>query len=186
MFTSIVAILLGAFTWTFAEYALHNWVFHGTKGRNRFNAEHIAHHARTSYFAPASKKALFAALITATLSPVAVLLAGPVPGFAYVGGYVAGYLIYEVIHRRTHTHAPRGPYGRWVRKHHMHHHFHNPKMNHGVTSPLWDLVFRTYEKPGLVRVPKRQAMLWLIDKATGNVFEKYAHDYHIGRLPSRS
>jgi sterol desaturase/sphingolipid hydroxylase (fatty acid hydroxylase superfamily) len=184
MFMPIIAILLGAFTWTFAEYALHNWVFHGSKGKNKFNAEHLAHHARTSYFAPAKKKVILALIITAIMSPVAILLTGTLLGFSYVAGYVAGYVLYEVIHRRTHTHAPRGPYGRWARKHHMHHHFHSPKMNHGVTSPLWDVVFHTYEKPGLVRVPKRQAMRWLIDQATGDVVEKYAGDYHIGRLPS--
>ena len=28
---------LGALTWTFAEYALHNWVGHGRRGRGEFS-----------------------------------------------------------------------------------------------------------------------------------------------------
>ena len=82
-------------------------------------------------------------------------------------GVLAGYTFYEVLHRRIHVSAPWGAYGRWARRHHFYHHFENGKMNHGVTSPLWDLVFGTYRKPELIHVPKRLCMEWLRDPATG-------------------
>ena len=44
-------------------------------------------------------------------------------GVACTLGFVAMYLLYEVLHRRAHTHPPRGFYSRMMRKHHFFHHF---------------------------------------------------------------
>ena len=181
MLIAALAALLGVATWSFSEYWIHRRIFHTPRGKTVFNREHLAHHARTSYFAPTLSKVMVALGVTAVLSPVAIVVAGLPTGIAYVVGFVAGYTIYEIIHRRTHTHAPRGPYSRWARKHHMHHHFHSPRMNHGVTSPVWDIVFRTYERTEVVTVPKRQVMDWLLDPLTGDVAERYVRDYRLGR-----
>jgi 4-hydroxysphinganine ceramide fatty acyl 2-hydroxylase len=63
-----------------------------------------------------------------------------------------------------------------VRRHHFHHHFGHPTANHGVTSPIWDMVFGTYERvDGPLRVPRRLAMVWLVDD--GQVRPEYADDY---------
>jgi sterol desaturase/sphingolipid hydroxylase (fatty acid hydroxylase superfamily) len=48
-----------------------------------------------------------------------------------------------------------------VRKHHFHHHFENPKMNHGVTTPVWDLVFGSYEPATVVHVPGKLTPRWM-------------------------
>ena len=86
------------------------------------------------------------------------------------------YFGYEVAHRRTHTHPPRNRYGRWARRNHLHHHFGAPMRNFGVTSPLWDKVFGTYDEPGVVTVPGRMAPVWLLDE-TGAVKAAFADDY---------
>jgi sterol desaturase/sphingolipid hydroxylase (fatty acid hydroxylase superfamily) len=59
--------------------------------------------------------------------------------------------------------APVGWYSALIRRHHLHHHFRNPKANHGVTSPVWDHVFRTAETTELVRIPRKLAPFWLTD-----------------------
>jgi 4-hydroxysphinganine ceramide fatty acyl 2-hydroxylase len=150
------------------------------KGKTLFSREHLRHHADTTYFAPDRLKALMAAPILALAAVASVWLAGWLDGLAFWGGLTAMYLLYERLHRRTHTHAPRGAYSRWTRKHHMAHHFNCPKMNHGVTSPLWDLVFGTFERVDVVRVPAKHAphaMAWLLDPATGDVRPEYQRDY---------
>jgi hypothetical protein len=43
---------------------------------------------------------------------------------------------------------------------------------------VWDLVFRTYRRPDTIRVPRRLAMVWLLDD-TGQVRAAYAADYEI-------
>ena len=51
-------------------------------------------------------------------------------------------------------------------------------MNHGVTTPLFDIIFGTYEKVGHLKVPKNFAMKWLVSD-DHLVKEKYQGDYFI-------
>jgi 4-hydroxysphinganine ceramide fatty acyl 2-hydroxylase len=174
----VIAFVVGILSWSFAEYAVHNWLFHGPRKRLPYNAEHLDHHARQSYFAPNWKKAIIAAIAAVVLGVPAGLLLGPV-GLAWTAGLVLFYGVYEMVHRRCHTHAPRGPYSRFIRRHHFHHHFQAPTKNHGVTSPIWDFVFRTYEKPAVITVPERQIMDWLRNPETDEVYDAFAGDYRI-------
>ena len=167
--TTSLAAFLGATGWSLAEYWIHRELGHNPKKlKNPFGTEHVAHHGKGNYFASAWKKAGAAALATALLLPPAVFLAGALHGGAFVAGFVGFYLTYELIHRLEHVFEGVGAYGRWARQHHFWHHFHNPRMNHGVTTPVWDHVFGTYEKPGRVEVPRKMAMPWLCD-ASGEV-----------------
>ena len=157
---SLTWSLLGAASWTAAEYAIHRFVGHGKKrsppksgfGRfgldglaYEFNREHLAHHADPSYFAPTSRKVLAAAVIM----PAATLALTPLLGVRRAASFAVGfgfaYGTYEVLHRRIHTHPARGPYGRWRRRHHLFHHQKTPRANHGVTSPVWDILFETWK-----------------------------------------
>ncbi|TVQ96717.1 MAG: hypothetical protein EA398_15590 [Deltaproteobacteria bacterium] len=181
-----VAFFLGALTWSLLEYCIHRWLGHDARLRpNFFEEEHTRHHAHGDYFAPAWKKGSAAVLaFAATLVP-AVLLVGVAPGLAYAAGLAGFYLFYEVVHRRAHTHAGFGAYGRWVRRHHFWHHFGDPRVNHGVTSPLWDIAFGTLRKPGVIVVPVKLAMPWLLDEATGDLREEFAGQYRLrGRRPA--
>jgi hypothetical protein len=179
------AFVSGAALWSFAEYALHNWVGHLGKGKNAFSREHLAHHAKVHYFSPTYRKVI-AALITLTLlSPLAIWALSPLLGFTFSLGFVFGYSAYEVLHRRLHTHAPLNGYGRWARKHHFYHHFASPQSNHGVTSPLWDILFKTHTPiTAPIRVPRKQAMRWLLDPTSGDLLPTYERDYVlVGRPP---
>ncbi|MCB1154996.1 MAG: sterol desaturase family protein [Deltaproteobacteria bacterium] len=172
----VIAVILGVFSWTFLEYAIHNWVGHMLKGKTIFSKEHLKHHAVNGYFSPASKKALTAVMIMGIISPIAIAVVGVSVGLVYASGIVGMYLIYELVHRRAHTHAPRNAYARWVRRNHFYHHYMKPKMNHGVTNPIWDIVFKTHAEPGVIRVPERFVMDWLCDE-NGEVKPQYRDDY---------
>ncbi len=174
----LVASALGAATWTLAEYGLHRFVFHGASAARPGAREHRRHHAEPDYFAPAWQKALAALAVTAVLAPVATLAVGPRLALAFTGSFIAMYLLYEWLHRRAHTHAPRGPYGRWRRRNHFAHHFQDPRRAQGVTSPFWDLVFGTTLPRKRVRVPRRFAMSWLVN-AEGQLRPEYASDYEL-------
>lgn len=182
MIPFILAFAAGLFTWTFLEYAMHNWLGHLSKGRNEFSRQHLSHHANTDTFAPPSSKAAMATPILVLLGVLASLPLGWGLGTTYALGVTTLYVFYEVLHRRTHTHAPWEPYGRWARKHHLHHHFCSPKANHGVTSPLWDVVFGTYERPSVVPIPPKQekGVLWLLDERS-ELAATYSADYRLCR-----
>lgn len=172
----LLALTLGAFAWTLAEYVLHRFVFHGASATRLGAREHRKHHAEVDYFAPWWQKALAAGAAVGLIAPLAFATAGATFGAAFATGFVGLYLYYEVLHRRAHTHPPRGPYGRWRRRNHFAHHFVDPRLAQGVTTPFWDVVFGTRLEVETVRVPRRLAMPWLVD-AYGVLRPEHARDY---------
>ena len=174
----LVAVLVGAATWTATEYGLHRFVMHEMRGRALPSVEHLKHHADVTYFSPASKKIASAAVTTAVAYPVTAAVTSRRWATAFSVGLITTYFGYEVAHRRTHTHPPRGPYGRWSRRSHMHHHFGAPMGNFGVTTPVWDRLCRTYDEPGIVTVPRRMAPAWLLDEM-GEIRAEFAADYDV-------
>jgi sterol desaturase/sphingolipid hydroxylase (fatty acid hydroxylase superfamily) len=170
------AAIAGAASWTLVEYALHRGAMHEMRGRGLPSVEHLGHHADVTYFSPASKKFGSAAATTAVAYPLMVVTVGRRRAVAFTVGLITMYFAYEIAHRRTHTHPPRGRYGRWARRNHMHHHFAAPMRNFGVTSPVWDRLFGTHDSPGVVKVPRRMAPQWMIDES-GVVRAEFAADY---------
>lgn len=173
-----LAFALGAFGWTLAEYALHRFVFHGASATRIGAREHRKHHAEVDYFAPWWQKALAAGAATSLMLPLSIAIAGATNGLFFTCGFVALYLYYEVLHRRAHTRPPRGAYGRWRRRNHFAHHFVDPRLAQGVTTPLWDFVFGTRLRVAPVRVPRRLAMPWLVGP-DGELRPEYAGDYQL-------
>jgi len=174
----LVAASLGVLTWTFLEYQIHRHMGHDRRFRKSpFGLEHVRHHIEGDYFAPTWKKLIVAAIASVVLCVPAIAIFGTAIGASYVAGLITFYGAYEVLHRREHTHPGIGPYGRWARRHHFHHHFVDARANHGVTSPLWDLVFGTYQKPGTIKVPRRLLMAWLVDPETGGIREQHARTF---------
>jgi sterol desaturase/sphingolipid hydroxylase (fatty acid hydroxylase superfamily) len=167
---------LGVLAWTFAEYVLHRFDGHGMRGKTAFSREHLAHHADPLYFAPWWKKSLAAIAVLLLFGGVGGWLFGAV-ALPFSVGFGGAYLVYEWIHRRIHTHAPVGAYGGWVRRHHLVHHFVAPKMNHGVTTSLWDHVFGTWQASESVRVPRKHAPGWLV--AAGEVRPGFEGTYRL-------
>ena len=178
MNSTLFAFLVGAAGWTLLEYVLHRFVFHGTSAKGPGAKEHRRHHAQVDYFAPSWQKALAAMAATAIVLPFFSLIAGVQLGFACTLGFISMYLLYEILHRRAHTRPPRGRYGRWRRKNHFAHHFVDPRLAQGVTTPFWDFVFGTGLSVDRVRVPRRLAMSWLVDM-NGEVRAAYASDYEL-------
>ena len=181
---TIAAALLGVLTWTLLEYCIHRWLGHKFRGRaNVFGKEHTRHHSQGDYFAPTWKKGLAGLAAGGIVIGPAIWVAGTLAGIAYTLGLISFYLVYEVLHRREHTHPGVSAYGRWARRHHFFHHFSDPSKNHGVTSPIWDFVFRTYASPKIITVPEKLKMRWLTDE-TGEVFGAYAQHYKVRRRKS--
>jgi dihydroceramide fatty acyl 2-hydroxylase len=128
---------VGLLAWTILEYLLHRYAFHGF-------APHTQHHAdpadSTFIFAPLWLSTFSAAILFGLFS---VLTHSWATGAAMISGTIAGYGAYETIHLRIHSSARGGPILRALRKHHFYHHFASDQVCYGVTSPLWDLVFRS-------------------------------------------
>jgi sterol desaturase/sphingolipid hydroxylase (fatty acid hydroxylase superfamily) len=51
-----------------------------------------------------------------------------------------------MIHYATHHFAMKNPVGLWLKQHHLRHHYKDDETGYGVSSPLWDYVFRSTRK----------------------------------------
>ncbi len=177
-------VALGITLWSLLEYVLHRWVFHRSLLGRWAARQHLQHHAKVSYFYPLGGKLLLAIPVLAPILLVSVLALGLRVGISVPAGVLVGWGIYEVIHRRIHTAAPLGAYGRWARRHHLLHHFGRSNLNHGVSTPIWDVVFGTLAPREKVRVPRQHAAKfpWLLEPApqsAARVASAFAGDYRI-------
>ena len=170
--------LAGLLVWSFAEYALHHWVFHRLKFATIGRQEHLRHHSQFGYFSPTRLKLKLAAVaLTLAFALVSLWLsAGEAITFVFALG--ASYFWYERVHHAHHEYAPKTRYGAWMRKHHFFHHFHDARVNHGVTSPIWDIIFGTYHRADVIAVPRKFAMGWLIN-ADKQIRPSFEGDYRL-------
>lgn len=136
----------GLVAWSLTEYLIHRFVFHlrprSEPWRRLVFIVHGVHHEapddRTRLVMPPAP-ALIAAAALFALFRVA-LGDSAAPFFAF---FLLGYLAYDYTHFAVHAGRPRTRLGRFLRRWHMQHHFATPDARWGVSSPLWDHVFRT-------------------------------------------
>ena len=83
-------------------------------------------------------------ILAIIIFPIFRALLGPVWVEAFFGFFVVGYLAYDYIHYYVHHFIPKNRVGRYLKQNHMIHHFAADHARWGVSSPLWDFVFRTY------------------------------------------
>jgi sterol desaturase/sphingolipid hydroxylase (fatty acid hydroxylase superfamily) len=144
--------LLGMFAWSFAEYVLHRGIFHWSNGTTWGKRVHfLLHGVHHDY--PNDKGRLvmplgfsiplaviFYSLFTFTMG---LRIAEP-----FFAGFTIGYLFYDGTHYFVHHFRPTSRWGKFLRRHHMTHHHADHAGGFGVSSPLWDYVFRTLPQKG--------------------------------------
>lgn len=147
---SILAIaglfIVGMLMWTLFEYIIHRLVFHyepkSRWGKRLHFIVHGVHHdypndARRLVMPPSISipvAALMYLLFTIAFGRFAPALSA---GFAF------GYVCYDSIHYATHHFAMKRGILLWLKQYHLRHHYQDDHAGYGVSSPLWDHVFRT-------------------------------------------
>jgi len=144
--------LLGILGWTLLEYLLHRFVFHFEPDPHKEwqrDASFLIHGIHHDYPYDLDRLVMppTVAVILAVIVwfPVEAIF-GPHLHRPFFAGLVAGYMIYDLTHYYLHNAVPRTAFGKWLRKYHLVHHFQTPEVRYGITSPLWDFVFRTYPR----------------------------------------
>ena len=131
--------LLGLASWTLIEYALHRFVLHGVQPFHRWHVEH--HHRPMALIG--TPTILSAALIAALVFVPALLLGGPWRARAFTLGVLMGYLAYGIIHHAAHHWRAHNAWFKQCKRWHALHHRGMDAGCYGVTTTLWDHVFRT-------------------------------------------
>lgn len=137
----------GLLCWSATEYFFHRVLFHVPIGNRPW--DFISRHMHWQHHEEPKNPGLVAAALIVTV-PIYLLLTGAVylGGGAIVAagwgaGFGLGYTAYERIHYVVHFHSVHGPVLGFLRRHHALHHFQDHHKRFGVSSPLWDWVFRS-------------------------------------------
>jgi 4-hydroxysphinganine ceramide fatty acyl 2-hydroxylase len=132
---SIALFAAGLFAWTFLEYAIHGWMAH--RFATFATPLHAAHHR--------DPRAVF--VVGAWLPALALLIAALACGAhgwaLFYGGMLTGFAVYEALHYRIHFCVPACSLEARLRTRHLVHHYCEPNLYFGVTTPLWDRLFAT-------------------------------------------
>jgi dihydroceramide fatty acyl 2-hydroxylase len=143
---AVLLVAAGLASWTLIEYLLHRFVFHHTprSPRQMFLGYlfHGAHHAFPEDRARWTVPLITSLPVTAVLASLSFFALGAAGG-PFMAGILLGYLAYDLIHYTIHQGPMRSRIGTYLRRRHLAHHYAAPERNFGVSSPLWDLVFRS-------------------------------------------
>ena len=138
---------LGLLAWTLSEYALHRYVFHWQRdtpaGRRIHFLLHGVHHGYPNDGDRLVMPLGFSIPLSVVFYAAFYVTMGLRLGEPFFAGFVLGYLVYDGTHYAVHHFKSRTRLGKWVKRHHMLHHHLDHDGGFGVSSPLWDLVFRT-------------------------------------------
>jgi dihydroceramide fatty acyl 2-hydroxylase len=140
-------LLLGVAAWTLLEYGMHRFLFHPPTGHpvGRVLGFLVhGHHHRTPLETTrlAATPLQMASALGLLFAVFGALLPPEVARPTFVGS-VVGYLAYEGLHHMAHHGRPRWGPLRAVQRHHLRHHYDALEGNWGISSPVWDVVFRS-------------------------------------------
>lgn len=152
--TVVAFFILGILMWTLLEYVVHRYVFHyEPKTRIGKGLHFIVHGVHHDYPNDASRLVLPPVISLPMAVLFYFLFEFSFRGFAPAvsAGFGLGYVCYDTIHYATHHFAMKNRIGLWLKQYHLRHHYKDDEAGFGVSSPLWDYVFRTNRKtePGL-------------------------------------
>ena len=147
--TILGLFLLGVLMWTLLEYIVHRYVFHYEPKTSAGKTLHfIIHGVHHDYPNDASRLVLPPVISLPLAILFYLLFALSFRGFAppIWAGLASGYVCYDMIHYATHHFAMKNPVGLSLKQHHLRHHYKDDETGYGVSSPLWDYVFRSTRK----------------------------------------
>ena len=146
MVVTVSLFALGLLAFTLTEYLMHRYVFHMatyTEWRKKIQyTSHGVHHE----FPKDKTRLAMPPIVSVTLSTALLLLLRLVMGdlvFSFLPGFLMGYAGYLFVHYIIHAYQPPKNVFKILWIHHSIHHYKNNERAFGVSSPLWDYIFRT-------------------------------------------
>lgn len=147
-----LGFLAGIVIWTFTEYTLHRFLFHykpKTPAQEKiFFLFHGVHHAQPQ----CKTRLVMPPIVSVPLATLFYFLFHFLIGIGFnspylvapfFSGFITGYLIYDLTHYATHHFPMRKGIMKYLKRYHLQHHYKTPNMRYGVSSPFWDIIFKT-------------------------------------------
>ena len=141
--------VVGILIWTLVEYTMHRWVFH-YEPRSRWGKQlHFMIHGVHHDYPNDASRLVMPPIVSIPLAfffyGLFLILFGRLTPAVFAGALV-GYLCYDSLHYATHHFQMRSGIWLWLKRHHLRHHYQDDHIGYGVSSPLWDYIFRTHAR----------------------------------------
>lgn len=148
-FTIPLMVLLffaGMFFFTLVEYLMHRYLYHipSTSERKKKMAYtmHGVHHDYPKDKSRLAMPPVLSLLIASILFVIYRAVLGDLV-FGFLAGFLVGYAGYLGVHYSVHAFKVPNNFLKTLWYHHSIHHYREPDRAFGVSSPLWDHIFRT-------------------------------------------
>lgn len=146
----------GIIVWTATEYVLHRFVFHFEPSSEWGKRIHFIFHGVHHDYPKDAKRLVMPPSASIPLAIgfyflFYILFENKVYLYPFYSGFIAGYLIYDMMHYAMHHYNFKSSLMKQVKQHHMLHHYDDPTKGYGVSSSLWDVILRS----GFPRKKKR-------------------------------
>ncbi|MDP9078529.1 MAG: sterol desaturase family protein [Bacteroidota bacterium] len=140
--------VFGLFVWTLVEYIMHRFVFHYEPADKPWAQRmHFIFHGVHHDYPSDAKRLVLPPSVSIPLATGFYFLFNAILPTNYIWGFfpafILGYLFYDISHYAIHHFNFKGNIWKKIKQHHMLHHYQDPDKGYGVSSPLWDKIFRS-------------------------------------------
>lgn len=145
----IAVMLLGLLAFTFVEYMMHKHFFHmepdnPTKDKLQYTV-HGVHHDYPKDKDRLAMPPFVSAFYALVFYGVFTLIMGDFALY-FLPGFLLGYAAYLGVHYAVHAFQPPKNFLKILWVNHAVHHYKDPDVAFGVSSPLWDFILGTMPK----------------------------------------
>lgn len=142
-----ISLVSGLFFWTLTEYILHRFVFH-FEPKSKFGKRiHFIFHGVHHDYPNDARRLVMPPSVSIPLAVVFYFLFSVILPirflYAFFAVFMFGYLFYDITHYALHHASLKGAFWKRLKHCHMQHHYSNPDRGYGVSSSLWDTIFRS-------------------------------------------
>jgi sterol desaturase/sphingolipid hydroxylase (fatty acid hydroxylase superfamily) len=148
-FDQVAIFFFGLVLFSLIEYLVHRYIFHmvtNTKLREKIQyAFHGVHHEFPKDTTRLAMPPVISVLIVTILYLLFKFIIGDYT-YGFLPGFITGYSLYLIVHYVVHAYQPPKNFLKALWINHGIHHYKDHERAFGVSSPLWDYVFRTTPK----------------------------------------
>jgi len=145
--TILGLFISGILFWSLTEYLLHRFVFHFPAKTEFGKKIHFIFHGVHHDYPSDSKRLVMPPSVSIPLAVVFyfvfLFIFGQDLMLPFFAGFILGYLFYDITHYAIHHFNMHSKFWLAIKNHHMLHHFQDEYKGYGVSTPFWDVIFRT-------------------------------------------
>lgn len=151
-------LIAGLLVWTATEYLLHRFIFHYQPTSKIGQRLHFIFHGVHHDYPKDAKRLVMPPSASIPLALLfyflfSLFFANKAYLYTFYSGFIAGYLFYDMVHYAIHHYNFKSSIMKKVKQHHMLHHYSDSTKGYGVSSSLWDIIF----KSGFVKKNQNEA-----------------------------